>query len=157
MNTVLKYNFHKKRAPARRSLLLLLLLLLLPMLFLASEMDAQVFGTASVRLIGTIEGKNFYGAVFQDAAGKQLFYQLNETLPDGSKIIKVREDSISLKGPDGVVYDMYIAHDTKSAASSEQNSTVNTVVQQAPAVRSEPAGSGAGRKRRRLHSSNYAE
>jgi hypothetical protein len=92
---------------------------------LASSLSAESASGASPEgapssfsLIGTIKSGPFSGAVLQDATGKQTFYQLHEKLPDGSRIVKLREDSISLKGEDGTVYDMYIAHDTKSAASS---------------------------------------
>ena len=80
-------------------------------LFFVDTVDAQPVGPQVTRLIGTIQSKNFIGAVFSDSKGEQSFYRVFDTLPDGSKIVAVRSDSISLKGTDGVSYDMYIAHD----------------------------------------------
>ena len=79
--------------------------------FLVDTMDAQPAGPQSLRLIGTIQSGNFTGAVFSDEKGEQSFFRVFATLPDGSQIVKVRSDSIALKGSDGTSYDMYIAHD----------------------------------------------
>jgi hypothetical protein len=76
--------------------------------------NAQTDDNTSYRLIGTTQSKSFNGAVLQDATGKQSFYQLLDKLPDGSQIIRLNDDSISLRGEDGALYEMYIAHDTKS-------------------------------------------
>ena len=85
------------------------------MFFFVDTMDAQAVGPQATRLIGTIQSKNFIGAVFSDSKGEQSFYRVFDTLPDGSRIVAVRPDSITLKGTDGMSYDMYIAHDmTKS-------------------------------------------
>jgi hypothetical protein len=74
---------------------------------------------STYRLIGTVEGGAFTGAVLDDAAaGGQTFYRLRETLPDGSQIVKVRSDSISVKRSDGMVYELYIIHDMKVSAPS---------------------------------------
>lgn len=86
--------------------------------FRVFPVNAQTDANAALRLIGTMEGKPVSGAVLQDSDGKQTFYQLYEKLPDGSQIIKLRDDGISLKNENGTVYDMYIAHDTKSSASN---------------------------------------
>jgi hypothetical protein len=81
------------------------------LLFFVGTVDAQAIGPQASRLIGTIQSRNFIGAVFSDSKGEQSFYRVFDTLPDGSKIVTVRSDSISLKGSDGTSYDMYIAHD----------------------------------------------
>lgn len=74
---------------------------------------------STYRLIGTVESGAFAGAVLDDAAaGAQAFYRLRETLPDGSRIVKVQSDSISVKRSDGMVYELYIIHDMKAAAPS---------------------------------------
>jgi len=74
---------------------------------------------STYRLIGTVESGAFVGAVLDDAAaGAQAFYRLRETLPDGSRIVKVQSDSISVKRSDGMVYELYIIHDMKAAAPS---------------------------------------
>ena len=64
-------------------------------------------------LIGTVEGASFAGAVLQDATNIQTFYRLNEKLPDGSRIIKVRRDEVTLRLPDGGTIDIQVADDTK--------------------------------------------
>jgi hypothetical protein len=72
---------------------------------------AQSAGPQTAKLIGTIKSDGFIGAVLSDAKGEQVFYRLKEKLPDGSQIVAVRSDSISLKGADGTPYEIYIAHD----------------------------------------------
>jgi hypothetical protein len=79
--------------------------------FFVDTVDAQAIGPQASRLIGTIQSDNFTGAVFSDSKGEQTFYRVFDTLPDGSRIVAVRSDSISLKGTNGISYDMYIAHD----------------------------------------------
>ena len=81
---------------------------------------AQPVGTSAAgndpsayRLIGTIEGADFSGAVI--STGKeQLFYRLHERLPDGSQVMKIRNDSITLKRADGVLIVVYTSRDLKS-------------------------------------------
>ena len=60
------------------------------------------------RLVGTIEGGPFTGAVIDDARTPQAFYRLNEKLPDDSQIVKVRSDYIVLKWPDGTRTELYL-------------------------------------------------
>ncbi len=64
-------------------------------------------------LIGTIEGEYFSGAVLADAANLQAFYRLDQKLPDGSRIVKVKRDRVTLKRPDGSTVDLEIVDDTK--------------------------------------------
>ena len=64
-------------------------------------------------LIGTIEGESFAGAVLQDATNIQAFYRINQKLPDGSVIIKVGRDRITLRRPDGEKIELSVADDTK--------------------------------------------
>jgi len=64
------------------------------------------------RLIGTIEGASFAGAVLEDASG-QAFYRLNEKLPDGSQITNVQRDKIALKRADGSTTEIQVVDDTK--------------------------------------------
>jgi hypothetical protein len=84
--------------------------------------------SSAYRLIGTVEGKAFAGAVLDDAAGVQTFYRLGDALPDGSQIVKVQSDSISFKRSDGTVYELYIFHDMKTAvpARSPENAGLPT-------------------------------
>jgi general secretion pathway protein C len=74
----------------------------------ATAAESSVF-----TLIGTIEGENFAGAVLQDATNIQAFYRINQKLPDGSMIIKVGRDRITLRKPDGEKIELSIADDTK--------------------------------------------
>jgi general secretion pathway protein C len=64
-------------------------------------------------LIGTIEGEYFSGAVLADAANQQAFYRLDQKLPDGSRIVKVKRDRVTIKRPDGSTVDIEIVDDTK--------------------------------------------
>jgi len=102
------------------------------LLFLVDTMDAQPAGPQSLRLIGTIQSGNFTGAVFSDEKGEQSFFRVFATLPDGSQIVKVRSDSIALKGADGTSYDMYIAHDMT------RSPVANTAAPVQPDVSAEP-------------------
>jgi len=111
------------------------------LLFVVETVDAQAIGPQASRLIGTIQSKKFIGAVFSDSKGEQSFYRMHDTLPDGSKIVAVRSDSISLKGTDGMSYDMYIAHDMTKSAIANTASPVQPVV---PAV---PFAAGAQQNR----------
>jgi len=64
------------------------------------------------RLIGTIEGGSFSGAVLEDASG-QAFYRIDQKLPDGSQIIKVQRDKIILRRADSSTTEIQIIDDTK--------------------------------------------
>src|SRR5574337_1257224 len=68
--------------------------------------------SVSYKLIGTIEGDQFAGAVLEDSSG-QSFYRINQKLPDGSKIVKVMRDRASLRRPDGVVVSLQVVDETK--------------------------------------------
>ncbi len=86
------------------------------LLLFVDSANAQV--ADSYRLIGMIQSRNFTGIVMSDSKGAQSFYRVSDIMPDGSQIVQVRTDSISLKRTDGTLYDMYIAHDTKTVASA---------------------------------------
>lgn len=64
------------------------------------------------RLVGTIEGASFSGAVLEDASG-QAFYRINQKLPDGSQIIKVQRDKIVLRRADSSTTEIQVVDDTK--------------------------------------------
>jgi len=64
-------------------------------------------------LIGTIEGEYFSGAVLADSTNQQMFYRLDQKLPDGSRIVKVKRDLVTLKRPDGSSVELQIVDDTK--------------------------------------------
>ena len=69
----------------------------------------------SYKLIGTVEGTMFSGAVLADSAG-QTFYRINQKLPDGSSVVKVMRDKITLRRSDGSTVDIEIVDDTKIVA-----------------------------------------
>ena len=77
----------------------------------AAAPAAEVY--TSYTLIGTIEGDVFSGAVLADTTNQQTFYRLNEKLPDGSKIVKVKRDAVTLKRADGSSVEVQIVDDTK--------------------------------------------
>jgi len=74
---------------------------------------AQAAAPSVYVLIGTIVGERFAGAVLDSPANPQAFYRLNEKLPDGSRIVKVKRDSVSLKLADGSVTVLEMVDDTK--------------------------------------------
>lgn len=78
------------------------------------------------RLIGTIEGQSFSGAVLEDTSG-QAFYRIQQKLPDGSMIIKVLRNKITIKRPEGSTMDLQVVDDTKIV--SMQNPKPGTGVQ----------------------------
>lgn len=59
-------------------------------------------------LVGTVESKDFIGAVIITPDGIQSFYRLRETLPDGAQLVQVHSDSITVRGSDGSRYEMFI-------------------------------------------------
>lgn len=74
-------------------------------------------------LVGTVEGKEFAGAVLADSTG-QFFYRIKRLLPDGSSIIRVTRNKITLRSSDGATFEIESVDDTrivpvrKSAAST---------------------------------------
>jgi general secretion pathway protein C len=66
----------------------------------------------SYRLIGTIEGESFAGAVLEDASG-QTFYRIHQKLPDGSTIVKVMRDKVTIRRSEGSTVDLQVVDDTK--------------------------------------------
>lgn len=77
-----------------------------------SSSSAPAAETSVYKLIGTIEGGVFSGAVLEDATG-QAFYRIHEKLPDGSQITKVGHDRITIKRSDGGKIELQIVDDTK--------------------------------------------
>ncbi len=103
---------------------------------------------AGFYLIGTIVSKEFTGAVIKDGTGLQTFFRLYDALPDGSKIVRVQDDSISLKGTDGSLYDMFIAHERTAGSAGPQQASAGSPVNINPAptatALTSPAHLGAG-------------
>ncbi len=107
------------------------------------------------RLVGTVQGGPFSGAVFDDGSGIQTFYRLHELLPDGSKLIKIWQDRVGIKKPDGVVYELFTTGDANAVAASPSPapSTAPTAAVSPPppnAVSSSPAPRTTPRPRGRL-------
>jgi general secretion pathway protein C len=82
--------------------------------------------SVSYRLIGTIEGESFAGAVLEDATG-QAFYRINQKLPDGSVIVKVLRDKITIKKPDGPLIDIQVVDDTRIVSVQKPGGPINGV------------------------------
>ena len=74
--------------------------------------SAPAAETSVYKLIGTVEGEVFSGAVLEDTTG-QAFYRIHEKLPDGSQIIKVGRDRITIKRSDGGTTELQIVDETK--------------------------------------------
>ena len=121
--------------------------ILAALLILSSTGECQTPTPSDSYLVGTIISKMFVGAVIKDAKGEQLFYRIHETLPDGSRIIKVADDHISLKGPDGALYTMFIMQgktQSHEAGSGQARATAS------PPIGSTPEQATAPQKARRL-------
>ena len=68
--------------------------------------------SVSYKLIGTVEGGQFAGAVLEDGTG-QAFYRINQKLPDGSAIVKVMRDRVSIRRSNGVTVNLDVVDETK--------------------------------------------
>ena len=68
--------------------------------------------SSNYKLIGTVEGGSFSGAVLEDSTG-QVFYRIHQKLPDGSQIIKVKREKVTLQRSDGSTFDILLADDDK--------------------------------------------
>lgn len=129
------------------------------LLFVVETVDAQTIGPQASRLIGTIQSKNFIGAVFSDSKGEQSFYRVFDTLPDGSKIVAVRSDSISLKGASGTRYDIYVNHDMKTVAvgAESQSAPINPTSPETAISNIEPVQPNPRKVKRRRTSSSEVD
>jgi hypothetical protein len=123
-------------------------------LFFVGTVDAQAMGPQASRLIGTIQSKNFIGAVFSDSKGEQSFYRVFDTLPDGSQIVEVRSDSISLKGESGTRYDIYVNHDMKTVGDASQSAHINPSSPETAIPNAEPVKPNPRKVKRRRTSSS---
>ncbi|HUI46537.1 MAG TPA: type II secretion system protein GspC [Nitrospirota bacterium] len=71
--------------------------------------------TVNYKLIGTVEGEAFAGAVLEDKSG-QAFYRINQKLPDGSDLIKIMRDKVIIRRSDGATVNLEVVDDTKIVA-----------------------------------------
>lgn len=99
---------------------------------------------SAFRLVGTIEGGPFTGAVIDDSKNSQAFYFLNDKLPDDSRIVKVQSNHIVLKGPDGTMMELYTTPGAGGGSASAATAVAipstapRRVDQPAPARRVDP-------------------
>ncbi len=93
-------------------ILVLLIFFIFLSICLIGTVDAEGPGQSGYSLVGTIQSGDFTGAVISVSKNEQTFFRVGEKLPDGSKIVKVMPDNITLKGADGTLYNMYISHET---------------------------------------------
>jgi hypothetical protein len=105
-------------------LLLMTAFMIIDLVSVPSLSAAAIAPSTPSRLVGTVEGAPFTGAVFDDGTGVQTFYRLHEQLPDGSYIVKVRNDSILIKKTDGVLYEIYTTGTANSAATTVPSTSV---------------------------------
>jgi general secretion pathway protein C len=68
--------------------------------------------SSNYKLIGTVEGGSFSGAVLEDSTG-QVFYRVHQKLPDGSQIITVKRDKVTLQSPEGSTIEIVLTDDNK--------------------------------------------
>ncbi len=85
--------------------------------FINNTAAAQVAGQSGYSLVGTIQSRDFTGAVINVSKNEQTFLRLGDKLPDGSQVVKVTPDSIVLKAADGTTSEMFVLHETKTVAS----------------------------------------
>ena len=119
-------------------------------LILSGTGECQTPTPSGSNLVGTIISKMFTGAVIKDAKGEQSFYRIHDKLPDGSQIIKVADDHISLKAADGSLFTMFILHEkTESRVAGPTSAPASPPVASGPyrstapsATVSPPAASG---------------
>jgi hypothetical protein len=79
---------------------------------------------SAFRLVGTIEGGPFTGAVIDDTKNPQAFYRLNDKLPDDSRLVKVLHNRIVLKLPDGTSMELYTTPGTGGGNTSAPTAAV---------------------------------
>ncbi len=84
--------------------------------------------SVSYKLIGTVEGEQFAGAVLEDSSG-QAFYRMNQKLPDGSAIVQVMRDKVLIKRADGSTVPVEIVDDTKIVSMQKPGPNVGAGVQ----------------------------
>ncbi len=77
-----------------------------------SSASAPAPVTSVYKLIGTVEGDVFAGAVLEDTTG-QAFYRLHQKLSDGSQIVKVQRDRVTIRRADGGTTELQVVDETK--------------------------------------------
>jgi hypothetical protein len=114
----------------------------------AQDLFAAAAQPSAPRLVGTVEGAPFAGAVFDDGTGTQTFYRLHEQLPDGSKLVRIWKDRVEVKRTDGALYEMYTTGDRSIASAAPATTPATPSFQQQPeAVRPPRVQRKFGRQR----------
>lgn len=116
-------------------LFLFLVLALVPRTYAQSPTDPS-----GLRLVGTVISAGFAGAVLGDAEGEQAFYPLSATLPDGSRIVKIRKNHILLRRNDGSLSEMYISQGASGASHQPPMPGVRASPSPVPGRMAAPAG-----------------
>ena len=117
---------HSLRIVRRRFWVFAAPVVLEAILILSGTGECQTTTPSDLNLVGTIISEMFTGAVIKDAKGEQSFYRIHDKLPDGSQIVKIADDHISLKGPDGSLFTMFILHEkTESHVAGPTSATVS--------------------------------
>ena len=70
------------------------------------------------RLIGILQSGGFSGAVLEDGTGVQTFYRVDQRLPDDSRIVRVKHNSVLIRLSDGSVSELVVIDDVKAPAVS---------------------------------------
>jgi len=101
-------------------------LCIVSVLVFTDRAGAQSPSPSVFRLVGTVEGGPFSGAVIDDGTGVQAFYRLHAQLPDGSQLLKVQRNSIIVKRDDGIRYEIFITKGANSAITAMPSQGVTT-------------------------------
>ncbi len=100
----------------------------------AGQGDANVKPAANIKLIGTVSGSydSSYAIIEEDK--EQVVYKLNQSIADGSKIIKISYKGITLKRQDGSLAEIPVFDDmniveikTSSNKAANQGSNIRRV------------------------------
>jgi hypothetical protein len=104
---------------------------------------APAYSQAAFRLVGTIEGgQGFTGAVLDDDSGSQTFYHIREPLPDGSQIVRIQSDKVTIRKNDGSSYELFLVQSTKPGPAVPGRSAVSSAPAAAPATGPVPGPRG---------------
>lgn len=131
-------------------------LLVFPLLFIRPS-PVLSGNDSSYRLIGTIKSRGFTGAVLDNGTGGQVFYRLREQLPDGSRIVKVENNTILLKRSDGSLHELFTVRITSRSSPGRGSSAARSLAPKKPPVArgaaNEKPNYGWGSKKRSRRSS----
>jgi general secretion pathway protein C len=81
---------------------------------------------SNYKLIGTVEGTSFSGAVLEDSTG-QAFYRIHQKLPDSSQLVKVTRDKVTLQRPEGSLIDIVLEDEAKIVNTQPANHAIGVM------------------------------